>query len=118
MQITINKGDTIFTGKWKNKKQTVKSFGKDDKGQPMVNGKKVLAFRMEKFMKKPKVKIELKELLNLNESDYNSKILDVIDNIHSIIADIKKDKNIDNSLKKNLFTDASKFIKSLHKIVN
>jgi hypothetical protein len=49
MKLTINKGDIIYTGKFKNKKQTVKSFGTDDKGQPLVNGRKVLTFRMEKI---------------------------------------------------------------------
>ena len=68
-------------------------------------------------------KLELKQIIkeeikSLNESDYNTKILDTIDIIQTIILDIKKDKNIDNSLKKNLFIDASSLVKGLHKIVN
>jgi len=55
MKITLNKGDKILTGKYKNKRDEIKTFGMDDKGQPTINGKKVLTFRMEKFMKKESI---------------------------------------------------------------
>jgi hypothetical protein len=61
MKIEINIGDVIYTGRFKNKKETIKKFGKDDKGQPTVNGKKVLTFRMEKFMNKRDIKETMKK---------------------------------------------------------
>ncbi len=50
MDIDLEKGDTILTGKFKNKKVVVKDFGKDEKGQPTVNGKSALKFRVQKLM--------------------------------------------------------------------
>lgn len=50
MNIYLKIGDVIFTGRFKNKKTTINSFGTDDKGQPLVNGKKALTFRVEKYM--------------------------------------------------------------------
>lgn len=38
-------GDIIYTGRFKNKKTTVKTIGVDDYGMPTVNGKKVFNFR-------------------------------------------------------------------------
>ena len=42
--VPLKIGDTIYTGRFKNKKTTVKSIGKDEYGMPTVNGKRVLAF--------------------------------------------------------------------------
>lgn len=39
-------GDIVYTGKFRNKKSTVKTIGKDEYGMPTVNGKRVLNFRM------------------------------------------------------------------------
>jgi hypothetical protein len=44
--VPLKIGDTIYTGRFKNKKTTVKSIGKDEYGMPTVNGKRVLAFRI------------------------------------------------------------------------
>ena len=44
--VPLKIGDTIYTGRFKNKKTTVKSIGKDVYGMPTVNGKRVLAFRV------------------------------------------------------------------------
>ena len=44
--VPLKIGDTIYTGRFKNKKTTVKSIGKDEYGMPTVNGKRVLAFRV------------------------------------------------------------------------
>jgi len=49
-QLDLEIGDTILRGKFKNKPVVVKSFGKDDKGQPTINGKKMLSFRIKKLM--------------------------------------------------------------------
>lgn len=57
MKIDLKKGDTILTGKWQNHKVEVRRFGKNEFGQPTVNGKPMLKFRIEKFMKKKKKKV-------------------------------------------------------------
>ena len=44
--VPLKIGDTIYTGRFKNKKTTVKTIGKDEYGMPTVNGKTVLAFRI------------------------------------------------------------------------
>jgi len=51
-EIDLEVGDTILRGKFKNKKVVVKKFGVDDKGQPTINGKKMLSFRIQKLMPK------------------------------------------------------------------
>ena len=50
MNIDLQIGDTILTGRFKNKKVVVKEFGVDDKGQPTVNGRPILKFRIPKYM--------------------------------------------------------------------
>ena len=44
--LDINVGDTLLGGKWKNKQIVVKHIGKDGKGQPTINGKPLLSFRI------------------------------------------------------------------------
>jgi tRNA nucleotidyltransferase/poly(A) polymerase len=46
--LPIKVGDTIMTGRFKNKKTVVKSIGKDEHGMPTINGRKVVNFRMVK----------------------------------------------------------------------
>ena len=48
INIPVNIGDTILTGRFKNKAVVVKSIGKDEHGMPTINGKKVVSFRMMK----------------------------------------------------------------------
>jgi hypothetical protein len=48
IDIPVKIGDTILTGKFKNKKTIVKTIGKDEHGMPTINGKKVVTFRMVK----------------------------------------------------------------------
>jgi|TARA_R100000951_G_C2572154_1_gene159108 hypothetical protein len=50
MNLDIQIGDTILTGRFKNKRVVVKEFGVDDKGQPTINGRPILKFRIEKLM--------------------------------------------------------------------
>jgi hypothetical protein len=57
MKIDLNKGDTILTGKWQNHKVEVRRTGKNEIGQPTVNGKPMLRFRIEKLMKKKRKKV-------------------------------------------------------------
>ena len=54
LELDIDVGDVILTGRFKNKRTVVKKIGKDDLGQPTVNGMKALSFRIEKLMPKDK----------------------------------------------------------------
>lgn len=44
--VPIKIGDIIYTGRFKNKKTTVKSIGHDEYDMPTINGKRVLSFRI------------------------------------------------------------------------
>ena len=48
INIPVNIGDTILTGRFKNKKTVVKDIDVDDYGMPTINGRKVTTFRMYK----------------------------------------------------------------------
>jgi len=54
LDLDIEEGDVILTGRFKNKRTIVKKIGTDDLGQPTVNGMKALSFRIEKLMPKSK----------------------------------------------------------------
>ena len=45
ISIDVEVGDTIMTGRFKNKRTVVKSIGKDEHGMPTINGKKIVTFR-------------------------------------------------------------------------
>ncbi len=64
MKVDLKIGDIILTGKWKNKKVTVKEFGTNELGQPTVNGKPMLNFRIARLMPE---KEDLKETTYLKE---------------------------------------------------
>lgn len=44
--IPLKVGDIIYTGRFKNKRTTVKTIGKDEYGMPTINGKRVMTFRI------------------------------------------------------------------------
>jgi len=48
--IPIKVGDTILTGRFRNKPVKVKEVGVDELGQPTVNGNPILKFRLPKVM--------------------------------------------------------------------
>jgi GNAT superfamily N-acetyltransferase len=48
IKLPVEIGDTILTGRFKNKKTVVKTIGKDEHGMPTINGKKVVTFRLMK----------------------------------------------------------------------
>ena len=48
--IPIKVGDTILTGRFRNKPVVVKEIGVDEMGQPTVNGNPNLKFRIPKLM--------------------------------------------------------------------
>lgn len=62
IKLDIEVGDTILSGKFRNKKVVVKTIGIDENGSPTVNGKSILNIRIEKLMKDKK---KLKESDNL-----------------------------------------------------
>jgi hypothetical protein len=63
LDLDLEKGDVILTGRFKNKRTVVKDIGVDDLGQPTVNGMKALSFRIEKLMPKDKWSKKTKEEL-------------------------------------------------------
>jgi hypothetical protein len=44
--VPVKVGDVILGGRFKNKKITVKTIGKDEYGMPTINGKRVFNFRI------------------------------------------------------------------------
>jgi hypothetical protein len=50
IELDIEIGDVVLGGKYKNKRIVVKDIGKDELGQPTINGKPILKFRIEKFL--------------------------------------------------------------------
>lgn len=50
VNVDLNIGDTILTGRFRNVKKKVKTFGKDKNNQPTVNGRSMFNFRIEKLM--------------------------------------------------------------------
>ena len=54
MKLDLEIGDIVLGGKFKNKRMKVKSIGVDDLGQPTINGKSLLKFRIEKNMPRDK----------------------------------------------------------------
>ena len=67
IELELEKGDVILTGKFKNKRTVVKDIGKDDLGQPTINGMKALTFRIEKLMPKKKWSKQSLEALEFAE---------------------------------------------------
>ena len=54
LDLDLEVGDVILTGRFKNKRTEVKESGVDDLGQPTVNGMKALSCRVEQLMPKSK----------------------------------------------------------------
>lgn len=54
ISLDVKPGDVILTGRFKNKRRIVKSIGTDKFGQPTINGKSILKFKIEKKMPKKK----------------------------------------------------------------
>jgi len=62
--LDIEVGDIVLGGKYKNKRIEVKEIGTDEIGQPTINGKSLLKFRIEKHLpdeKKSKKTLEAEE---------------------------------------------------------
>lgn len=74
INIPVKVGDTILTGRFKNKKVVIKSIGEDEHGMPTINGKKVVTFRILKEQVLDDTDLELKRgkvyVLQAEEEDY------------------------------------------------
>ena len=64
INLDIEVGDIVLTGKFKNKRTIVKSIGKDEYGHPTINGKSILKFKIEKQLPKKKWSAKSREELN------------------------------------------------------
>jgi len=62
LELDLKIGDVVLGGRYKNKRETVKSLETDELGQPMYNGKKLLTLRIEKKLPKNKWSSKSKEL--------------------------------------------------------
>lgn len=74
--LDIEVGDIVLGGKFKNKRVEVKEIGKDDLGQPTINGKPLLKFRIEKNLpdnKKSKKTLDAEKSLNEGYYEINPK---------------------------------------------
>ena len=58
VNIDLEKGDEILTGRFKNRKDKVKKIGKNKENQPTVNDKPMLKFKVPKLSKQKEVKEE------------------------------------------------------------
>ena len=61
IKLDIKVGDVLLGGKLKNKRIVVKEIGTDELGQPTINGKSLLKFRIEKQLPDNKKSKESRE---------------------------------------------------------
>ena len=64
LKLDIDIGDVLLGGRFKNQREVVRKIGTDELGQPTVNGKKLLAFRIEKKLPKNKQSKKTQEAAN------------------------------------------------------
>ncbi len=67
LELDLEIGDIILTGKFKNKRTVIKKFGKDKLGQPTINDRP-LNFRIEKLLPKDKWSKQSQEEAEINEA--------------------------------------------------
>lgn len=65
IKIPIEIGDTVYVGKFKNKKIVVKDITYNEYGLPMINGRPLLTLRIEKLMHKKKEKTDENQVIKL-----------------------------------------------------
>ena len=61
ISLDIDVGDIVLGGKYKNKRMVVKDIGVDELGQPTINGKPILKFRIEKHLPDEKKSAKTRE---------------------------------------------------------
>jgi len=109
IKLDISVGDVLLFGKFKNKRIVVKTIGKDDLGQPTINGMSLLKMRIEKLlpvekqsketreeatMKKEAIKItktQLKEMIQraVNEQVEGSEAIDVAE-VLAVLEEVER----------------------------
>ena len=95
MKIDLEIGDTILTGRFKNKPVEVKNIGSDDKGQPTINGRPALKFRIKKLMSKQEEQIRgivREEIFNYIKNKTKHTIVEITKSAKSILSLIKEEK--------------------------
>ena len=93
MNIDLEIGDTILTGRFKNKPVVVKAFGTDEKGQPTINGRPALKFRIKKLMANQNEQIRnivKEEILNYLRNKSKASITEIKKSAKSIAVLIKE----------------------------
>jgi len=126
VKLPIKIGDTILMGKFKNKKVVIKKFGTDKNGQPTVNGKNMLTFRIPKLMYKKLSESKVSKVLteagvkhtvksflpkeNLLSGFDISELIDTID-ANERVKDEKTVIKVFNELLKDQITDAKHILK-------
>lgn len=68
--IDLEIGDVILGGRFKNKRMVVKELGTDELGQPTVNGKPLLKYRIEKKLPDEKKSKKTLEMENTKLAPY------------------------------------------------
>ena len=79
IQINVNVGDTIYTGKFRNKPTIIKTIEYDEFGLPLINGKKVVNFKLreKKEMKESILRKIIREEIKtqlIRESSHAKKV--------------------------------------------
>ena len=70
MKLPIEIGDLLLRGKWRNQKEIVKKFGYNKDGQPTINGRTILNFRIAKTYDKAKQDQDaaIDNMIDMNEN--------------------------------------------------
>lgn len=82
IKIDVSIGDTILTGKFRNKKTVIKKISTDDHGMPTINDRKVCTFRIYKKLNifddgnydKPKKESKMLKLKTLLKEAHNLQV--------------------------------------------
>tara|TARA_R110001592_G_scaffold57544_1_gene174813 strand:+ start:158 stop:946 length:789 start_codon:yes stop_codon:yes gene_type:complete len=143
LDLDIDPGDIILTGKFKNKRRQVKDIGEDEDGQPTINGKSILKFKIEKelplhkqsavtrdrieqlasLISPPPTELqrieELKTIQNQIELPFNPpELSDILDNnFYQLFVDLLKNNGIQENAG-NLKTIASNLIPTIKNLKN
>lgn len=72
IELDIKVGDVVLGGKFKNKRIVVKTIGKDDLGQPTINGMSLLKMRIEKLLPVEKQSKETREEATMTKTKSES----------------------------------------------
>ena len=71
IKLNIKVGDVLLGGRFKNKRIVVKEIGVDDKGQPTINGRPILKFRIEKLLPDDLKTLQILTIASLTSQDFD-----------------------------------------------